>query len=103
MSNFIARNKPAWSELERLVDLARKSHGRITPEEIGRLDLLYRRTAVHLAQATTRTSDAGLIQYLNGLTAAAHSVIYLPPKRPAFKGVVGFVARGFPRAVARTW
>ena len=93
MSNFIARNKPAWSELERLVDLARKSHGRITPEEIGRLDLLYRRTAVHLAQATTRTSDAGLIQYLNGLTAAAHSVIYLPPKRPAFKGVVGFVAR----------
>jgi uncharacterized membrane protein SpoIIM required for sporulation len=103
VSNFIARNKPVWSELEQLVALARKSHGRITPEEIARLDLLYRRTAVHLAQATTRTDDAALIHYLNGLTAAAHSVIYLPPKQSMFKGAARFAAWGFAEAIARTW
>jgi uncharacterized membrane protein SpoIIM required for sporulation len=103
VSNFIARNKPVWSELEQLVDLARKSDGRITPEQICRLDVLYRRTAVHLAQATTRTNDTALIQYLNGLTAAAHSVIYLPPKQPMLSGAARFATQGFARTVARTW
>lgn len=103
MSNFIARNKPVWSELEQLVGRARKSHGRISPAEISRLDQLYRRTAVHLAQARTRTNDAALVQYLNSLTASAHSVIYLPPRRSIWKGALRFAAYGFPRTIARTW
>jgi uncharacterized membrane protein SpoIIM required for sporulation len=92
-----------WTELEQLVELARKSQGRITPEEISRLDVLYRRTAVHLAQASTRTHDMALIQYLNGLTAAAHSVIYLPPRQPALRGAVQFALQGFGQTIARTW
>jgi uncharacterized membrane protein SpoIIM required for sporulation len=103
VDNFVVRNKPVWSELEQLVLLTRKSHGQITPEQIARLDVLYRRTAVHLAQAMTRTSDVALIQYLNGLTAAAHSVIYLPPRRSAFAGAARFAASGFAQTVARTW
>lgn len=103
MSDFIARNKPVWNELEALLARARKSLRRMSPEELARLDVLYRRTTVHLAQVSSRTTDARLIRYLNDLTAAAHSVIYLPPRRSALAGVLTFLVEGFARVIARTW
>ena len=75
----------------------------MTPAELARLDVLYRRTTVNLAQVATRTRDAGLIKYLNDLTAAGHSVIYLPPRKSAWAGATRFVTEGFARSVARTW
>src|SRR5262245_57121257 len=103
MSDFIKRNKPVWEELEQLVARARKSIRRLTPEELARLDSAYRRTTIHLAQVTTRTKDVRLTTYLNNLTAAAHSVIYLPARRSPVKGFVLFITEGFGRAIARTW
>ena len=75
----------------------------MSPEELSRLDVLYRRTTVHLAQVATRTTDTRLIGYLNDLTAAAHSLIYLPPRKSAWQGAGRFVVEGFPRLVARRW
>ncbi|HEY2882470.1 MAG TPA: stage II sporulation protein M [Pirellulales bacterium] len=103
MSDFIARNKPAWTELEQLVARARKHIRRMDEEQLSRLDVLYRRTTIHLAQVRTRTQDRRLAKYLNDLTAAAHSIIYLPPRKSALAGVVQFLVEGFSRAVARTW
>ncbi len=103
MSDFIVRNKPAWTELEELVGRARKRIGRMSPEELARLDVLYRQTTVHLAQVATRTRDVRLAKYLNDLTAAAHSIIYLPPRKSIFTGLLKFVTEGFGRAVVRTW
>lgn len=103
MSGFVTRHKPDWNELEALLAKARRSIRRMTPEELTRLDVLYRRTTVHLAQVTSRTTDVHLAQYLNGLTAAAHSVIYLPARRSLFAGGVLFVTEGFARAIARSW
>jgi uncharacterized membrane protein SpoIIM required for sporulation len=103
MSEFLTRNKPDWEELEALVARARKRIRRMTPAELARLDVLYRRTTVHLAQVSTRTQSANLVKYLNDLTAAAHSVIYLPPKKSALAGAGKFLTEGFARAVARTW
>jgi uncharacterized membrane protein SpoIIM required for sporulation len=56
-----------------------------------------------LAQVSTRTNDVRLTKYLNDLTAAAHSLIYLPPRRSALAGILLFISEGFGRAVARTW
>jgi uncharacterized membrane protein SpoIIM required for sporulation len=103
MSDFISRNKPDWDELANLVAQARRSLRRMTPEELSRLDVLYRRTTVHLSQVGTRTSDARLYRYLNDLTAAAHSLIYVPPRQPLWKGAGYFLWEGFARTVARTW
>ena len=103
MSRFIVENKADWEELERLVARARRSLRGMSAEELTRLDVLYRRTTLHLAQAGTRTTDAKLIHYLNSLTAAAHSVIYLSPRRSVFAGAARFMKEGFARAVARTW
>ena len=75
----------------------------MSPEELARLDVLYRQTTVHLAQVATRTRDVRLAKYLNDLTAAAHSIIYLPPRKSIFTGLLKFVTEGFGRAVVRTW
>jgi uncharacterized membrane protein SpoIIM required for sporulation len=103
MSSFISRNKPDWNDLEALVRKAHKSLRRMSPEELSRLDVLYRRTSVHLSQVATRTTDTRLIAYLNDLTAAAHSLIYLPPRKSAWRGAGRFALEGFPRLIARCW
>ena len=103
MSSFVVRYKKDWEELGRLVERGRKSIRRLSPEERERLDALYRRTTVHLSRVATLTRDQHLIAYLNGLTAAAHSLIYLPPKGGLFDGAIWFVKEGFARAIARNW
>ena len=103
MSSFVARNKPAWEELEGLINRARRSMRKMTPEQLSRLDVLYRRTTIHLAQVSTRTNDRRLTNYLNDLTAAAHGLIYLPPKQSLFAGIGHFVFEGFARSLARHW
>lgn len=103
MPDFLTRNKPDWDELERLVKQARRSLRKMSPEDLSRLDVLYRRTTIYLARAATRSTDRQLIAYLNGLTAAAHSLIYLPPRRSMFAGAAKFLVEGFARAVARQW
>lgn len=103
MSNFLVRNKPEWDELEALIRQARKSLRWMTPQQLARLDVLYRRTTVHLSQVATRTTDAGLTAYLHGLTAAAHSLIYLPPRQSIWAGAWTFLFEGFARLIARTW
>ena len=103
MGGFLARNKPDWDELEQLITRAKKSPKHLTTDELSRLDVLYRRASVHLAQVRSRTSDVRLAQYLNGLTAAAHSLIYVAPRDPAFTGIVSFATEGFARTIARNW
>jgi uncharacterized membrane protein SpoIIM required for sporulation len=102
MTDYVSRHRREWQELEGLVKRARRSVTRLTPTELNRLDVLYRKTAVQLAQVGTRTRDMGLIRYLNDLTAAAHSIVYLPPRGASGRRVGCFLATGFARAVART-
>ena len=103
MSSFITRNKPEWDELEALLKRARKSTKRLSLNELSRLDVLYRRATVHLSQVRSRTSDTNLINYLNGLTSTAHSLIYLPPENGAVRGGFEFLREGLARTIARNW
>src|SRR5579863_441821 len=101
MRDFVTRNKPDWDELERLLARSRRSVRRLEPEDLNRLDVLYRRVTVHLAQVRTRTRDQRLANYLNGLAAAAHSLIYLPPRQNVFGKMAGFATYGFAQTIAR--
>jgi uncharacterized membrane protein SpoIIM required for sporulation len=103
MGDFVTRNKPDWDELEQLLRRARHSVRQLGPEELNRLDVLYRRVAIHLAQVRTRTRDERLAVYLNGLAGAAHSVIYLPPRQRVIGKIGAFAAYGFARTIARNW
>ncbi len=103
MAAFITRNKPEWDELERLIARARRSVRKLTPSEVSRLDVLYRRATIHLAQVRSRTTDASLIEYLNSLTSAAHSLIYVPPRGQLVAGGLQFLIEGFGRTIVRNW
>jgi uncharacterized membrane protein SpoIIM required for sporulation len=103
MSHFVSRYKQDWEELEALIRRARRWWQPLSAAERERLDELYRRTTIQLARATTGTSDLNLVNYLNNLTAAAHSVIYLPPRQSAVQQVGRFFWEGFARAIARHW
>src|SRR5580658_4988142 len=103
MADFVTRNRPDWDDLERLLARGRRSVGRLTPEELNRLDVLYRRVAIHLAQVRTRTRDERLAAYLNKLAAEAHSLIYLPPRQGVLNKFARFAAFGFAECVARNW
>jgi uncharacterized membrane protein SpoIIM required for sporulation len=103
MSSFASRNKQVWEELESLVRRARRWSGSLSSKERERLDSLYRQTTVHLARVSTRSNDPVLLEYLNGLTAAAHSVIYLPVRQSILRRVGEFATEGFARAIARNW
>lgn len=103
MHPYLSGNEQQWSELADLLQLARKSTKHLSPQQISRLDQLYRATAIQLSQVSSRTNDQRLIRYLNDLTAAAHSVIYLPPKKTVFREIVNFVVEGFARSIIRTW
>lgn len=103
MSDFVSRNKGTWTELEQLVEKGRKSVSKLSVQELGRLDSLYRQTTVHLSQVTTATRDQNLINYLSQLTAAAHSLIYLPPRKSMLQGLFTLFTTGIAQAIARQW
>jgi uncharacterized membrane protein SpoIIM required for sporulation len=103
MSSFVARYKQDWNELEQLVRKARRWTRSLSAAERERLDELYRRTTIHLARVTSRTNDEQLVNYLNNLTAAAHSIIYLPPRESVFHKAGQFLWEGFARVIARHW
>jgi uncharacterized membrane protein SpoIIM required for sporulation len=103
MSNFVSRYKQDWEELESLVRRARSWFRPLSFAERERLDVLYRRTTVHLARVSTRSTDRSLTNYLNALTASAHSIIYLPPRQSVVDKVGRFFIEGFARSIARHW
>lgn len=103
MSSFTSRNKKDWEELESLLAVAEKKLRKLSADDIIRLETLYRRVTVQLAQVSTRTRDRGLLEYLNQLSSRAHAIIYLPPNKSTFTGFVSFVTTGFARLLARHW
>jgi len=103
MSDFVSRYKQDWIELEELVRLARGWSRPLSAAERERLDQLYRRTTIQLARVSTRSADENLLNYLNNLTAAAHSIIYVAPRESAVHRAGQFVWEGFARTIARHW
>src|SRR6056297_3062030 len=103
MSSFTSRNKKDWEELESLLAVAEKKLRKLSANDIIRLETLYRRVTVQLAQVSTRTRDRSLLEYLNQLSSRAHAIIYLPPNKSTFTGFVSFVTTGFARLLARHW
>jgi uncharacterized membrane protein SpoIIM required for sporulation len=100
MSGFVARHKQEWDELASLVERAHRREGSLDAADRVRLDDLYRRTTVHLAQASTEGARS-LVEHLNAVTASAHDLIYLSPNEGFISRLGRFVVDGFPRAIAR--
>ncbi len=103
---FVERRQRDWTDLEKLVWRgAREGLRKFSPEDVARISPLYRDLCSDLARAQAARYSAPLVEYLQGLTATAHTLLYGPfarVKRARASLVHGLGA--FPRAVrARKW
>lgn len=108
-STFVERRRAEWDELDAIVHRARAGLKKIEPALLARLSPLYRDVCADLARARAARYSAPLIEYLDGLTASAHALLYGKPSRAIATRLADAGRRSmpalvaFPRAVRRRW
>lgn len=111
-SAFVERRRADWEELDGLVQRAQtKGVRKLLPASLARLPALYRDVAADLARAQAARYGAPLLEYLEGLTASAHAVLYGKPSRalasrlaePGYEARAASAVYAFPRAVRRRY
>lgn len=106
---FAERRRADWDALDALGTKAqRKGIKKLDPAEVIQVSPLYRSVCADLAAAQAARYSAPLVDYLRGLTAAAHGMLYGPHAKSDEDRRRGSVRRAwlvaFPRAVrARKW
>jgi len=107
---FVRRRNPAWADLETLVQAVNKKSLRaLSDDQLAKLAPLYRDVCSDLAAAQAARYSAPLIDYLQALTASAHSVVYSRAPRRADlpfgmrPGSLRSFVVAFPRAVRSRW
>jgi uncharacterized membrane protein SpoIIM required for sporulation len=104
---FVGSRERDWDDLKRLTfQASRRGIRALSPEERARIPALYRDVCADLARAEGSRYSAPLVEYLQGLTAAAHTVFYAPEARSRrsatrARRIAGGLVRAFPRAVRK--
>ena len=104
LAKFVARERPLWQELDRLLDrLERTGLSRLPLEKAKRLHYLYERSAAALSRIDTFSSDPEVREYLGSIVARAYSLIHSAGReRHRFSPFHWFFGT-FPRAVRLHW
>ncbi len=103
---FRSRRQLDWDRLDALVRTV-QSRGlrRLHPEQVAQLSPLYRDACADLSRAQAARYGAPLVDYLQGLAAAAHSVLYGAQAKGRWtgraRGTLRIALEEFPRAVRR--
>jgi uncharacterized membrane protein SpoIIM required for sporulation len=106
---FVARRQRDWGELDEIVRAA-EAHGvrGLAPASIAHLAPLYRDACADLAHARGARYAAPLVEYLQGLAAGAHTILYGGASPSAWsrgdrstRSWLRVVLDVFPRAVRR--
>jgi len=104
LRHYIENRERSWERLDALLAKAEKSGVRaLSDDELEELAALYRCATVHLAQLRSRTQDRRLVEYVNGLVARGHALIYAARPTYRARSLVAFFLRRFPEAFAATW
>jgi len=102
---FAGRRRLDWERLDAVVRTAqRRGLPALTPEQVGLFSPLYRDVCADLAHAQAVRYSAPLVDYLQGLAAAAHTVLYSGRTMRSVRGRRSWVRvalEAFPRAVRR--
>jgi uncharacterized membrane protein SpoIIM required for sporulation len=105
---FADRRRKSWEELD---SLSRKTSQRglrkLDAVEVAQMPSLYRDVCADLAAAEAARYSAPLVDYLRGLTASAHTILYGPHARARGEGGAIRLQHAwlvaFPRAVRKRW
>lgn len=98
---FLDEHRPAWRQLEHLLDEAeRKGLKRLQPEQVRDLARLYRKASADLLLARDSAGRADITDYLETLVGRAYTRIYTA-RRLRLGAVLAWFVRGWPEAVRR--
>jgi uncharacterized membrane protein SpoIIM required for sporulation len=98
LTRFIASERPAWTELERVLDRIEADPYREMPlEEVKRFHFLYQKVSADLGRVSTFASEPELRGYLESLTARAYAEIHESRERGSRFRPVRWFANEFPR------
>jgi uncharacterized membrane protein SpoIIM required for sporulation len=102
---FVHRRQKDWNELESLVwRTGREGLKKLPADQIARVSPLYRDLCADLSWAQAARYTAPLVDYLGGLTAAAHTLLYGPFARTRrARTSIWDTLGAFPRAVRAHW
>jgi uncharacterized membrane protein SpoIIM required for sporulation len=102
---FTARRQLDWERLDALVRTAQRRGLRaLTAEQVSQFSPLYRNVCADLAHAQAVRYSAPLVDYLHGLAAAAHTVLYSGGTQRSARAARSWARAAldaFPRAVRR--
>ncbi len=106
--SFVERRQGDWNQLDELSRVvASRGIGALSPDQLVDLAPLYRDACADLARARAARYSAPLIDYLQALTAAAHSIVYGAYAREGDGRLRASTLRrsleAFPRAVRARW
>ncbi len=103
---FVGRRQREWDRLDALVRVVQaRGLRKLDAGELAQLSPLYRDVCADLSRAEAARYSAPLIDYLQGLTAAAHTVVYGHSRgrftTPGGGSALRVALEAFPRAVRR--
>jgi uncharacterized membrane protein SpoIIM required for sporulation len=102
LARFIAAERPAWTELEELLDRLQSGlDHQFTIEEARRLHFLYQKTSADLAKLATFASEPELRRYLETLVGRAYGEINETRERGVRWRPLRWFLREFPAAFRR--
>jgi len=76
LDTFLTQRRPAWQQLEALLDKTKNNIRALSPTEMAALGRLYRNTTSDLAVAQRDFPQQRVTSYLNQLVSRAHNQIY---------------------------
>ncbi len=102
LPRFLAAGRPAWSELETMLDRLETDPGaRLSFEQLRRFYRLYQRVSADLAKIQTFASKPEICGYLESLTARAYSEIHETRGRDSRLRLWGWFLDDFPSTFRR--
>ena len=102
LPRFIAAERPAWSELETLLDRLDRDPGFVlTVEQARHFHFLYQKVSADLARIATFSSEPDLRGYLESLVARAYGEIHETRERGRRFAFLKWFTRDFPRVFRR--
>ena len=76
LEKFVARERPFWDELARILERLERSPRRLSLPEAERLHYLFQRASAGLGKLSTYSTDMQLRSYLDALVARAYAEVH---------------------------
>jgi uncharacterized membrane protein SpoIIM required for sporulation len=102
VKQFVKIHREEWKQLEQLITTISKHRNNITGDRITQYHRLYQKAAQHLSYSQTYFPNDEVTQYLNGLVAKSHNLLY-KDQVSSFKQIRHFFSEKFIGLLLEQW